>query len=95
MALATSTAETLEADYGLAVTGYGGSSHDKEESPIRTIYLGLHSPHGVWSKKLQSSGARALAKDRAVTVAIDWLRRELLRAARQPAVPIRRPTLIG
>jgi len=95
VALATSVAETLEADYGLAITGYGGVSADTNDNPVRTIYLGLHSPHGVWSKKLNYAGARGTAKERAVTVALDWLRRELLRVARKQVTPMQRTTLIG
>ena len=95
VALATSVAETLEADYGLAITGYAGPSGGTEEEPVGTIYLGLHSPQGVWSKKLNYTATRTMVKERAVTVALDWLRRELVRAARNPAALIRRAPLIG
>ena len=95
VALATSVAETLEADYGLAITGYAGPSGDATKNPIGTIYLGLHSPQGVWSKKLNYTAARAMVNERAITVALDWLRRELWRAARNPSVPPQRPTLAG
>ena len=95
VALATSVAETLEADYGLAITGYAGPSGGTKDDPVGTIYLGLHSPQGVWSKKLSYTATRTMVKERAVTVALDWLRRELVRAARNPATPIRRATLIG
>jgi nicotinamide-nucleotide amidase len=95
VALATSVAETLEADYGLAITGYIGPTGGTKDNPVGTIYVGLHSPQGVWSKKLNYSGIRTAAKDRAVAVALDWLRRELVRAARNPSPPARRTTLIG
>jgi nicotinamide-nucleotide amidase len=95
VALATSVAETLEADYGLAITGYIGPTGGTKDNPVGTIYVGLHSPQGVWSKKLNYSGIRTAAKDRAVAVALDWLRRELVRAARNPSPPARRATLIG
>ena len=95
VALATSVAETLEADYGLAITGYGGSSGDAKKNPVGTVYLGLHSPQGVWSKKLNYTAARAMVNERAIAVAVDWLRRELLRAARNASVPPRRPGLVG
>jgi len=95
VALATSVAETLEADYGLAITGYAGPGGGTKDNPVGTIYLGLHSPQGVWSKKLNYAAARTTLKERAVTVALDWLRRELVRAARQASTPPRRTTLIG
>jgi nicotinamide-nucleotide amidase len=95
VALATSVAETLEADYGLAITGYAGPTGGTKDNPVGTVYLGLHSPQGVWSKKLNYAGLRTTVKERAVIVALDWLRRELVRAARNRAVPSRRATLIG
>ncbi|MBC8041574.1 MAG: CinA family protein, partial [Opitutaceae bacterium] len=45
-----------------------------------TIYIALHSPHGVWSKKLHHPGPRATVNRRAVNAALDWLRRELVRS---------------
>jgi nicotinamide-nucleotide amidase len=95
VALATSVAETLEADYGLAITGYGGSCGDSKKNPIGTIFLGLHSPQGVWSKQLNYTAARAMVNERAITVALDWLRRELLRTARQGSGPPVRTPLAG
>jgi nicotinamide-nucleotide amidase len=77
VALATSVAETLEADYGLAITGYAGSTGGDRGSPVGTIFLGLHSPQGVWSKKLNYTASRTMVNERAITVALDWLRREL------------------
>jgi len=95
VALATSVAEVLEADYGLAVTGYGGAGGEAKNSPIGTIHVGLHSPQGVWSKQLNYTAARAMVNERAITVALDWLRRELLRAASKASVPPRRTSLAG
>jgi nicotinamide-nucleotide amidase len=95
VALATSVAETLEADYGLAITGYAGPSGGTKDDPVGTIYLGLHSPQGVWSKNINYTATRIMVKERAVTVALDWLRRELMRAARNPAASLRQAPLIG
>jgi nicotinamide-nucleotide amidase len=95
VALATSVAETLEADYGLAITGFAGPTGGTKDNPVGTIYVGLHSPQGVWSKKLNYAGVRIAVKERAVTVAIDWLRRELVRAARDGVMPSHRARLIG
>jgi nicotinamide-nucleotide amidase len=95
VALATSVAETMEADYGLAITGYAGPTGGTKDNPVGTVFLGLHSPQGVWSKNLNYAGLRTTVKERAVTVALDWLRRELVRATRNRSVPSRRATLIG
>jgi nicotinamide-nucleotide amidase len=47
--------------------------------------VALHAPHGVWSKKLSFPGPRTTIKRRAVNAALDWLRRELVRARRGEA----------
>lgn len=95
VALATGVAETLEADYGLAITGYAGSGDGPGTGTPGTVYLGLYSPQGVWSKELHYAAARTMVNERAVTVALDWLRRELLRAASGASTPPGRAPLVG
>lgn len=82
VAMAVGAAERLGADYGLAITGFAGPCGGTNENPVGTIYLALHSPRGVWSKKLHYPGPRATVVRRAVNAALDWLRRELVRASR-------------
>jgi len=79
VALATSAAEKLGADYALAISGFAGPCGGLNENPVGTIFVALHAPHGVWSKKLSYPGPRKTIKVRAVNAALDWLRRELLR----------------
>ncbi len=91
VAMATGAAETLGADYALAVTGFAGAaSTGQNGNPVGTIFLALFSPAGVWSKKVSYPGPRATVKLRAVNAALDWLRRELLRAQRGGTLPLRR-----
>lgn len=90
VAMATGAAETLGADYAIAVTGFGGETTGPGGNPIGTIYVALHAPHGVWSKKLSYPGPRPTIKTRAVNAALDWLRRELLRVASGAVTPVRR-----
>ena len=92
VAMATGAAETLGADYALAVTGFAGASEadGKNGNPVGTIFIALHAPHGVWSKKLNWPGPRPTIKSRAVNAALDWLRRELVRAQNGAANPVRR-----
>jgi len=88
VAMATGAAEKLGADYGLAITGCAGPCGGQNENPVGTIFVALHAPHGVWSRKLSYPGPRSTVKWRAVNAALDWLRRELARvqsgAAMQP-----------
>jgi nicotinamide-nucleotide amidase len=41
---------------------------------------GFAGPYGVWSKRLSYPGPRRTVQERAVNAALDWLRRELVRA---------------
>jgi nicotinamide-nucleotide amidase len=81
VAMATGAAEKLGADYAMAITGFAGPCGGTKENPVGTIYIALHAPHGMWSKKLNYPGPRQTVKQRAVNAALDWLRRELVRAA--------------
>jgi nicotinamide-nucleotide amidase len=86
--MATGVAEQLGADYGVAITGFAGPTGGVGDNPIGTIYLGLHAPGGDWSKKLTYPGPRSAVKERAVTAAIDWLRREVVKESRRVAAPL-------
>ncbi|HEY0865532.1 MAG TPA: competence/damage-inducible protein A [Lacunisphaera sp.] len=88
VAMATGVAEQLGADYGVAITGFAGPTGGVGENPIGTIYIGLHAPGGDWSKKLTYPGPRCAVKERAVTAAIDWLRREVVKESRRVAAPL-------
>ncbi len=88
VAMATGVAEQLGADFGVAITGFAGPTGGNGENPVGTIYLGLHAPGGDWSRKLSYPGPRCAVKQRAVTAAIDWLRREIIREARKVAAPL-------
>jgi nicotinamide-nucleotide amidase len=88
--MATGAAETLGADYALAVTGFTGPAEGKGGNAVGAIYIALHAPHGVWSKKLNYPGPRPTVKVRAVNAALDWLRRELVRAQAGAVGPVRR-----
>ncbi|MFI5358295.1 MAG: CinA family nicotinamide mononucleotide deamidase-related protein [Opitutales bacterium] len=92
VAMATGAAETLGADYALAVTGFAGAgaAEGNGGNPVGTIYIALHAPQGVWSKKLSYPGPRSTVKHRAVNAALDWLRRELVRAQNGTVAPVRR-----
>jgi nicotinamide-nucleotide amidase len=87
VAMATGAAERLGADYALAITGFAGPCGGTNETPVGTIFVALHAPHGVWSRKLSYPGPRATVKQRAVNAALDWLRRELVRALNGAITP--------
>ena len=77
-ALAIGAAERFSADYALSVTGFVGRAGGTEENPIGTVFVGYYSPVGRWSKPpFRYSGDRMAIKSRAVTGAIDTMRRKL------------------
>lgn len=90
VAMATGAAETLGADYAIAVTGFAGAATGAGANAVGTIFVALFSPAGVWSKKLNHPGPRPTVRARTVNAALDWLRRELLRAQRGGVTPQRR-----
>ncbi len=75
VAMATAAADLFEADYALSITGYAGPCGGRE--PPGTVYIGLSSPLGVWSKKVVAHGDRETVKLRAVNAALDLLRRKM------------------
>jgi nicotinamide-nucleotide amidase len=87
VAMATGAAEKLGADYALSITGFAGPCGGPNENPVGTIFVALHAPHGVWSRKLSYPGPRTTIKRRAVNAALDWLRRELVRGKNGAAEP--------
>lgn len=90
VAMAAGVAEKLGSDYGLALTGFAGPCEGSNANPVGTIFLALYTPQGVWSKRLRFPGPRATVRRRAVNVALDWLRREMVKIAReQPDLPAR------
>ena len=90
VAMATGAAERMGADYALAIAAFSGQCSGGGDNPVGTIYIALHAPHGIWSRKLSYPGPRPTVKQRAVNAALDWLRRELVRdprgAAEAPAI---------
>jgi nicotinamide-nucleotide amidase len=92
VAMAAGVAERLGADYGVAITGFAGPCGGTKENPVGTIFLALYTPLGVWSRRLSQSGPRPAVKQRAVNGALDWLRRELVRARRLNGAPALRPS---
>lgn len=84
-AMANNVCERLVADYGLSITGFAGPSGGTEVDPVGTVYIGLNTPEGVWSKKCHFPGNRQSVRVRAANAALDWLRRELVKKElRQP-----------
>ncbi len=85
-AMASGVSEKLVADYGLSITCCTGSSGCCDAKSAGTVFVGLHTPEGVWCRKLEYPAAIGAVRARSITAALDWLRRELLRAHRAHAI---------
>jgi len=81
-AMATGVAEKLVADFGVSLTCCAPVGAQSRSTPAGTIFIGLHSPEGVWCKRLDYPGIGTAVRARAINAALDWLRRELLREQR-------------
>lgn len=77
VAMATAVAEKFSSNYGLSVTGFAGPGGGTADNPLGTIYIGYHSPSGVWAHKVMYPGQREAVKVKAVNAAFDWMRRKL------------------
>lgn len=79
VAMATAASERFDADYALSITGFAGPTGGTDDNPVGTVYMGYCSPVGVWGNKRILPGGRQAVQTRAVTVALDWMRRKLKR----------------
>jgi nicotinamide-nucleotide amidase len=68
-----------ETDYGLGITGIAGPTGATPQKPVGLVYVGLASQHGAYSKEFRFVGDRVTIKRRASQMALDMLRRELLK----------------
>jgi len=69
----------IKADYGLGVTGIAGPTGATPQKPIGLVYIAVASENGAYGKEFRFMGGRDIIKRRASQMALDMLRRELLR----------------
>lgn len=77
VAMAIGVAERFGSDYALSVTGFAGPGGGTEAHPVGTVFVGLHSPAGSWAHRALYTGSRLQVKERAVILALDWMRRKM------------------
>jgi nicotinamide-nucleotide amidase len=70
----------LKADYGLGVTGIAGPTGATSQKPLGLVYIAVASENGAYGKEFRFMGDRTDVKRRASQMALDMLRRELLRS---------------
>lgn len=77
--MAQGVRELVKSDYGIGITGIAGPTGDTPQKPVGLVYIALASPRAAYSKEFRFSGDRAMVKRRASQMALDMLRRTLLR----------------
>jgi nicotinamide-nucleotide amidase len=77
-AFAEGVRRSLSTDFGLAVTGLRGPGGATAEKPAGLVFIGLAGPEGTGSRRFEFPGRPGEVRERAVNVALDWLRRRLL-----------------
>ena len=77
-ALARGIAARFAVPCGVGVTGIAGPDGGSLEKPVGLVHIAAVSPEGEHHRKLQLRGNRAQVRERAVTFALDLLRRLLL-----------------
>ncbi len=77
-ALADGARNACSSDFGLGITGVAGPDGGSLEKPVGTVHIALADADAGRAVKLDWPGDRELIRRRAVTVALDLLRRRLL-----------------
>lgn len=78
MEMAQGIANSANTNIGISTTGIAGPGGGTDEKPVGLVYVGLCINGVVKSKELHLAGDRQKVRKRAVFLALDWLRRELL-----------------
>lgn len=76
--MAEGIAKTSNTNIGVSTTGVAGPGGGTEEKPVGLVYIGLYINGVVKTKKLNLPGDRQKVRNRAVTIALDWIRREII-----------------
>ena len=66
-------------DIGIATTGIAGPSGGSDEKPVGTLYFALSATEGTFSRRYQFEFDRLTYKQIASQIALNWVRRYLLR----------------
>jgi nicotinamide-nucleotide amidase len=76
--MAKGVAKTSGADIGISTTGIAGPSGGTDEKPIGLVYIGYYIQGKSFAKRFVFPGNRESIRNRTVTVALDYLRKNLI-----------------
>jgi nicotinamide-nucleotide amidase len=80
-AMAGGMRETATTDHAISVTGIAGPDGGSEDKPVGTICIGYSGSQGTRSVRMVLPGDRNLVRWRSSQAALDFLRRQLLKAS--------------
>ncbi len=80
-AMARGVRQRLHADIGIGVTGIAGPSGGTPEKPVGLVYVGLDWKGDLGHKRFHIPGDRERVRELTTLLALDWVRRRLLRTA--------------
>ncbi|MCK5127865.1 MAG: competence/damage-inducible protein A [candidate division Zixibacteria bacterium] len=77
-AMAAGVIKVTGADVGISVTGIAGPTGGTDEKPVGTIFLGLATTRSSTHRKLRLGTDREINRERSVSAALNFIRKELL-----------------
>jgi competence/damage-inducible protein CinA-like protein len=77
-AMASGIINLLGASMGVAITGVAGPDGGSDEKPVGTVYIGLAVGNRLYSRLFKISSEREVNRQRAVTFALEMIRKEIL-----------------
>jgi nicotinamide-nucleotide amidase len=77
MSMAAGVRHVTDADLAVAVTGIAGPDGGTAEKPVGTVWFGIAGPEGCYAEMRRFPGDREGVRERAVTTALDLLRRAI------------------
>ncbi len=77
-AMASGVISAIGADIGISITGVAGPTGGTDEKPVGTVFIGLATERGAIHRKYILGSDREINRERAVSAALNMIRRELL-----------------
>jgi len=78
-AMALQAKEIYGTDYAISTTGNAGPDKGEADAEVGTVYIGVATPTGIYSEKLELGQPREKVIDRAVSKALEIIYQEILK----------------